>query len=120
MILRRNVLKGPGVNAANHTKACMLPDDYHMFRGGSGYESLKQISGSAIEIFHLNDFVTSIPREKQKESDQYFRATGQRLSIKLLAIYRNREHQKYCRSNCSMEVTGKTMLWNRQKQCFAK
>jgi sugar phosphate isomerase/epimerase len=62
--------------AANHPKACILPDVYHMFRGGSGYNSLKQISGNAIEVFHFNDFVTDIPREKQTDSDRVYPGDG--------------------------------------------
>ena len=62
--------------AANHPKACILPDVYHMFRGGSGYDSLKQISGNAIEVFHFNDFVSSIPREKQTDSDRVYPGDG--------------------------------------------
>lgn len=62
--------------AANHPKACILPDVYHMFRGGSGFDSLKQISGSAIEIFHFNDFVSNIPREKQNDSDRVYPGDG--------------------------------------------
>jgi len=62
--------------AANHPKACILPDVYHMFRGGSGYDSLKQISGSAIELFHFNDFVADIPREKQTDSDRVYPGDG--------------------------------------------
>ena len=62
--------------AANHPKACILPDVYHMFRGGSGYESLKQISGNAIEVFHFNDFVGDIPREKQNDSDRVYPGDG--------------------------------------------
>ena len=62
--------------ATNHPKACILPDVYHMFRGGSGYHSLKQISGSTIEIFHFNDFVADIPREKQNDSDRVYPGDG--------------------------------------------
>lgn len=62
--------------AANHPKACILPDVYHMFRGGSGFDSLKQISGNAIEIFHFNDFVADIPREKQNDSDRVYPGDG--------------------------------------------
>ncbi len=57
-------------------KACILPDVYHMFRGGSGYDSLKQISGNAIEVFHFNDFVADIPREQQKDSDRVYPGNG--------------------------------------------
>lgn len=62
--------------AANHPKACILPDVYHMFRGGSGYNSLKLISGNAIEVFHFNDFVADIPREKQTDSDRVYPGDG--------------------------------------------
>ena len=62
--------------AANHPKACILPDVYHMFRGGSGYDSLKQIGGNAIGVFHFNDFVSSIPREKQTDSDRVYPGDG--------------------------------------------
>lgn len=62
--------------AANHPKACILPDVYHMFRGCSGYESLKQISANAIEVFHFNDFVNTIPREKQTDSDRVYPGDG--------------------------------------------
>jgi len=63
-------------SAANHPKACILPDVYHMFRGGSGYHSLKLISGKAIEMFHFNDFVAHIPRERQKDSDRVYPGDG--------------------------------------------
>ncbi|TNF45626.1 MAG: sugar phosphate isomerase/epimerase [Bacteroidetes bacterium] len=62
--------------ATNHPKACIMPDIYHMFRGGSGYHSLKLISGSAIEIFHFNDFVPNIPREEQTDSDRVYPGDG--------------------------------------------
>lgn len=63
-------------SATGHPKACILPDVYHMFRGGSPYESLKLMSGSSIEMFHFNDFVASIPREKQKDADRVYPGDG--------------------------------------------
>ncbi len=63
-------------SATGHPKACILPDVYHMFRGGSPYESLKLMSGSSIEMFHFNDFVDSIPREEQKDSDRVYPGDG--------------------------------------------
>jgi 2-keto-myo-inositol isomerase len=62
--------------AADHPDACILPDVYHMFRGGSSYHSLKLMSGSAIEMFHFNDFVASIPREQQKDADRVYPGDG--------------------------------------------
>ena len=63
-------------SATGHPNACILPDVYHMFRGGSPYESLKLMSGSTVEMFHFNDFAGTIPREVQKDSDRVFPGDG--------------------------------------------
>lgn len=62
--------------ATGHSNACILPDVYHMFRGGSPYESLMLMSGNSIEMFHFNDFVASIPREEQKDADRVYPGDG--------------------------------------------
>lgn len=61
---------------ANDPDTRILPDVYHLFRGGSGYEGLKMLNGSAIEIFHMNDFVSDIPREEQADKDRVYPGDG--------------------------------------------
>ncbi len=61
---------------ANDPDVRILADVYHMFRGNSGYDSLKMIQGSVIEVFHMNDFVASIPRDQQKDSDRVYPGDG--------------------------------------------
>lgn len=61
---------------ANDKDARILPDVYHLFRGGSGYEGLKMLSGEVVEVFHMNDFVDSIPREKQEDKDRVYPGDG--------------------------------------------
>ena len=61
---------------ANDKDARILPDVYHLFRGGSGYEGLKMISGELVEVFHMNDFVSNIPREKQEDKDRVYPGDG--------------------------------------------
>jgi 2-keto-myo-inositol isomerase len=61
---------------ANDKDARILPDVYHLFRGGSGYEGLKMLSGEVVEVFHMNDFVSSIPREKQEDKDRVYPGDG--------------------------------------------
>ncbi len=61
--------------AANDQDARILPDVYHLFRGGSGFEGLKLVNGNAIEVFHMNDF-TSKPRIEQKDSDRVYPGDG--------------------------------------------
>ena len=61
---------------ANDPDARILPDVYHLFRGGSGYDGLKMLKGTAVEIFHMNDFVSDIPREKQEDKDRVYPGDG--------------------------------------------
>lgn len=61
--------------AANDPDARILPDVYHLFRGGSGFEGLKLVNGNAIEVFHMNDF-TAKPRLEQKDSDRVYPGDG--------------------------------------------
>jgi sugar phosphate isomerase/epimerase len=40
---------------ANHPKAKIIPDVFHMHIGGSGFHCLKQLQGDFIAIFQFND-----------------------------------------------------------------
>lgn len=61
---------------ANNSGARILADVYHMYRGNSGFESLKMIDGSMIEVFHMNDYPASIPREQQQDKDRIYPGDG--------------------------------------------
>lgn len=61
---------------ANDADARLLPDVYHLFRGGSGFDGLKMLNGRLIEIFHLNDFPGNIPRENQEDKDRVYPGDG--------------------------------------------
>jgi len=62
--------------AANDPDVHILPDIYHLFRGNSGFESLKMINGKILDIIHFNDYPSSIPREQQKDSDRVYPGDG--------------------------------------------
>lgn len=62
--------------AANDPDARILPDVYHLFRGGSGFEGLKLISGKAIEIIHINDYPGSKPMNEQTDADRIYPGDG--------------------------------------------
>ena len=61
---------------ANDPDVSILADVFHMFRGNSGFDSLKMLRGNVIQVFHMNDFVASIPREQQKDSDRVYPGDG--------------------------------------------
>jgi sugar phosphate isomerase/epimerase len=61
---------------SGHPKACVLPDIFHLYKGGSGYDSLKLISGKAIGIFHMNDYPKDKDRAFIKDADRVFPGDG--------------------------------------------
>ncbi|WP_297336823.1 sugar phosphate isomerase/epimerase [Algoriphagus sp.] len=61
---------------ANDPDARLLPDIYHLFRGGSGFDGLKLIHGQAIEVFHLNDFPDALPRTEQEDKHRVYPGDG--------------------------------------------
>ena len=63
----------------------ILPDVYHMFRGGTGYDSLKMLNGSLIDIFQMNDFPASKPREQQDDADRVYPGDGAAPMSQILA-----------------------------------
>src|SRR5262249_47102356 len=44
-------------------RACVLPDVYHLYKGGSDFAGLGLLAPNAIGIFHVNDY-PKIDREK--------------------------------------------------------
>ena len=62
--------------AANDPDARILPDVYHLFRGGSGFDALKLVNGKAIEIIHMNDYPASKPVNEQTDSDRVYPGDG--------------------------------------------
>jgi len=61
---------------AGHPDSCLLPDIYHMFRGGSDFAGLSMIAGSAIHCFHVNDYPGDIPRPEQNDSHRVYPGDG--------------------------------------------
>lgn len=49
---------------SGHPDAVILPDVYHLRRGGSPFEALEMINGSKIQMFHMNDYPGDIAKEK--------------------------------------------------------
>ncbi|MCS6866239.1 MAG: sugar phosphate isomerase/epimerase family protein [Gemmataceae bacterium] len=58
-----------------HARACVLPDVYHLYKGGSDFTGLPLLSAQAIGIFHVNDY-PRIDREKITDADRVFPGDG--------------------------------------------
>lgn len=61
---------------ANHPKAKIIPDLFHMYTGGTDFVSLRHIQGSFIAIFQFNDVPGDIPKEELKDKDRVFPGDG--------------------------------------------
>jgi len=61
---------------SGHPKACLLPDVYHIYKGGSDFNGLKLLSPRAIQVFHLNDYPADPPRETIGDRDRVFPGDG--------------------------------------------
>lgn len=64
------------IAVANDPNVRILADVYHLYRGNSGFENLKMIDGSMIEVFHMNDYPGDIPREKMEDKDRVYPGDG--------------------------------------------
>ena len=61
---------------SGHPKACLLPDVYHTYKGGSDFNGFKHISANAIAVFHLNDYPAEPPRETITDRDRVYPGDG--------------------------------------------
>ena len=75
--------------AANDPDGRILADVYHLFRGVSCFNGLKMINGSIIEIFHMNDYSASVPRELQADKDRIYPGDGDAPMLQILTDLKN-------------------------------
>lgn len=61
---------------SGHPKACLLPDVYHIYKGGSDFHGLKTISNRTIQVFHLNDYPADPPRQTIRDGDRVMPGDG--------------------------------------------
>ena len=61
---------------SGHPDARILPDVYHLYRGGSGFGGLHLVSGQAIEVFHLNDYPAQPAAAQLDDSQRVYPGDG--------------------------------------------
>jgi len=61
---------------SGHRSACMVPDIFHLYRSGSGFDGLRLLSGDAIGIFHVNDYPARPGRTELRDSHRIFPGDG--------------------------------------------
>ncbi len=61
---------------SGHPKACLLPDVYHIYKGGSDFTGLRLLSGAAIHVFHVNDYPSDPPRATINDAARVYPGDG--------------------------------------------
>ena len=89
---------------AGHPKACLIPDIFHIYKGGSDFHGLKAISGNAIQVFHMNDYPADPPREQARDGDRIFPGDG---VAPVTQIIRDL-HANGCNAALSLELFNRT------------
>jgi sugar phosphate isomerase/epimerase len=74
---------------SGHPKACILPDVYHLYRGGSEFSGITLLGPSAIHVFHLNDYPAHPPRQELTDADRVMPGDGVAPLKSLLTDLRN-------------------------------
>jgi len=59
-----------------HPKACVLADVFHLYKGGSGFQGLRLVGGSALQVLHMNDYPATPPRETIADRDRVYPGDG--------------------------------------------
>lgn len=98
-----------------HAKACLLPDVYHIYKGGSDFNGLKKISARAISVFHLNDYPAEPPRETINDRDRIYPGDGIAPLTQILSDL----HANGSRAVLSLELFNPT-YWQQDPLAVAK
>ncbi|WP_146392052.1 sugar phosphate isomerase/epimerase family protein [Allorhodopirellula solitaria] len=62
--------------ATAHDRAALLPDFYHIYKGGNDMASLGMIEASRMPLFHINDYPHDPPRETIADNARVFPGDG--------------------------------------------
>lgn len=101
--------------AANDPDARILPDVYHLFRGGSGFDCLNLVNGKVIDIIHMNDYPAGKPVADQTDADRVYPGDGAAPLKQVLQTLKNMGGTK----TLSLELFNRT-YWNEDAALVAK
>lgn len=59
-----------------HPKACVLPDVFHLHKGGSDFNGLGLLSGEALQVIHMNDYPAEPGPDKIDDSYRVYPGDG--------------------------------------------
>jgi 2-keto-myo-inositol isomerase len=75
--------------AADHPYGTVLPDAYHMYKGGSDFATVKKLTPKTLLVFHINDYPAEPPRETISDSHRVYPGDGIAPTTRLLRDLRD-------------------------------
>ncbi|REA64147.1 sugar phosphate isomerase/epimerase [Dyadobacter luteus] len=75
----------------SHPSARVLMDVYHLHKGGSGMDSVKNVGKPLVEIFHINDYPAAPATDKITDADRVYAGDGVAPLKDLLKALKNPE-----------------------------
>jgi sugar phosphate isomerase/epimerase len=61
---------------SRHPNACILADVFHLYKGGTDFDSLRLLSGASMHVLHVNDYPAQPPRETINDSARVYPGDG--------------------------------------------
>jgi sugar phosphate isomerase/epimerase len=61
---------------SRHPRACVLPDVFHLYKGGSDFSGVRIPSCQALHVFHMNDYPAAPPREQITDAARIYPGDG--------------------------------------------
>jgi 2-keto-myo-inositol isomerase len=61
---------------SGHPQACLLLDVFHIYKGGSSFDSLRFLNGGAMPVLHMNDYPAVPPRDRINDAARVFPGDG--------------------------------------------
>ena len=98
-----------------HRNACVLPDVFHLYKGGSDLRGIRLLGPEAIQVLHMNDYPADPPREQINDSYRMYPGDGVAPLTDLLRTLRRTGGQKVL----SLEVFNRT-YWSQDPLTVAK
>jgi len=59
-----------------HPRACILPDVFHLYKGGSPLAGIRLLGPAAFHVFHVNDYPAHPERQKLTDADRVYPGDG--------------------------------------------
>jgi sugar phosphate isomerase/epimerase len=77
-----------------HLKACILPDIFHIYKGGSEFNGLALLGAAMAPVLHMNDYPSDPPRDKIDDSYRLYPGDGTAPVVQVLRLLRNAGGQR--------------------------